>query len=277
MKIMEIRKNEKGQAVAPQTVSFNALAFGPIDHTEIRWLAGAGIMINSRGSTIMIDPVLEGFDMPLLVEVPILPPEVPHLDGILITHVDNDHMSIMTCQDVSAVCQTYHGPQYVASQMQKQKIAATGHDIGERFKIGNIDITLTPARHNWQNGSKKYNYRIWKEEDYCGYWIDCPDGTIWLPGDSKLLESHLYMPSPDVILFDFADNEWHITLEGAIRLANTYPQAQLLCIHWGSVDAADMTPFNGNPEDLYDRIINPQRIRVLAPGQPLSLRGNQSW
>lgn len=75
------------------------------------------------------------------------------------------------------------------------------------------------------------------------------------------------MPDSDVILFDFADNDWHITLDGAIKLANTYPNADLICIHWGSVDAPSMTPFNGNPEDLLDRVVNPERIQVLAPGE----------
>ncbi len=35
---------------------------------------------------------------------------------------------------------------------------------------------------------------------YCGYWLDTPDGTIWLLGDSQLLESHLHMKQPNVIL-----------------------------------------------------------------------------
>ena len=81
------------------------------------------------------------------------------------------------------------------------------------------------------------------------------------------------MPQPDVILFDFADNDWHITLKGAIQLANTYPHADLICIHWGSVDAPDMTPFNGNPQDLYQHVINPKRIYVLAPGEAYHLKG----
>ena len=117
---MKIRKNEKGQAVAPETVKFKHEAFQAIDHCEIRWLAGAGIMINSRGTNIMIDPVLEGFDMPLLVDMPILPKEIPSLDGILITHIDNDHMSISTCLDVSPVCKSYHAPHYVAGEMVKE-------------------------------------------------------------------------------------------------------------------------------------------------------------
>ena len=80
------------------------------------------------------------------------------------------------------------------------------------------------------------------------------------------------MPEPDVILFDFAYNDWHITLEGAIRLANTYPNSDLVCIHWGSVDAPEMTPFNGNPENLYQRVTHPERIQVLAPGEAFTLK-----
>ncbi len=51
--------------------------------------------------------------------------------------------------------------------------------------------------------------------------------------------------------------------------------ADLICIHWGCVDAPDMTPFNGNPEVLFDKIINPERIKVLAPGECYVLGENQ--
>ena len=156
--------------------------------------------------------------------------------------------------------------------MRAAGIPGTGHDIHEGFRVGDTRITLTPAKHNWQNGVPEFQCRVWKEEDYCGYWFDTPDGTIWLPGDSRLLPEHLSMPSPDVILFDFSDNDWHITLAGAIRLANAYPQAKLICIHWGTVDAPDMTPFNGNPDALYDAVANPQRILPLCPGEAFTLR-----
>lgn len=269
---MKIIKNEKGQALAQKTIKMNKDAFAQKDYTEITWLGCASIMINSRGTNIMIDPLLEGFNMDLLIDMPILPHEIPDLDALLITHIDNDHFSIPTCQDVLSVCHSYHAPHYVASQMNKEGIPGIGHDIHEQFLIHDVKVTLTPAKHNWQNGSKKYNYRFWKEEDYCGYWFDTADGTIWLPGDSQLLEEHLQMNEPDVILFDFADNEWHITLDGAIKLANQYPHADLICIHWGSVDAPSMTPFNGNPEDLFERVVHPERIRILAPGEPFVLK-----
>jgi hypothetical protein len=51
------------QARAPRTQPFGGEAFGPTDGTTLRWLGMAGFLINSRGTTIMVDPLLEGFDM----------------------------------------------------------------------------------------------------------------------------------------------------------------------------------------------------------------------
>lgn len=268
---MEIYKNEKNQAVAPESFMIEATAFKDNNETALYWLANAGALINAHGTCIMIDPLLDGFDMPLLAKIPIHSSQVPHLDGVLITHCDNDHFSWDTCRNLSRVTDMYHGPHYVKTLMDELGLESRGHDIGETFKVKDINVTLTPARHNWQNESTKYNFRFFEESDYCGYWIETDNKTIWLPGDSKLLESHLKMPEPDVILFDFSDNPWHITLEGAITLANTYPNSDLVCIHWGSVDAPNMSPFNGNPEDLLGRVVNPGRIKVLAPGEKFVL------
>lgn len=270
---MKIRINEKGQALAPQTHMMSCDNFKNNESIDIYWLGGGGAMINDYGTVIMIDPLLKGFDMPMLSESPILLCDVPNVDGILITHIDNDHFSRITCSELKNVCQSYHAPHYVAKVMKDElDINGIGHSINESFKINDMKITLTPVKHNWQNGSKKYNYREWKEEEYCGYYIVTKGKKIWMPGDSKLIDSQLNMISPDVILFDFADNEWHITLDGAIKLANTYPTSDLICIHWGCVDAPDMTPFNGNPELLINCIVNPERIKVLAPGERYTLK-----
>ena len=73
------------------------------------------------------------------------------------------------------------------------------------------------------------------------------------------------MPTPDLMLFDFSDSEWHIGLD------NAYPRTPLLLWHWGCVDAPDMDPFNGDPADLIARIQTPEWALVLAPGEPLEL------
>jgi hypothetical protein len=79
------------------------------------------------------------------------------------------------------------------------------------------------------------------------------------------------MPAADALLFDFSDSEWHFGLAGAAKMANAYPSTPLLLYHWGSVDAPDFAPFNGDPESLYDLVRNPERIHVIAPGEPFTL------
>lgn len=260
------------QAVAPKTIAISKEAFKSIDNTEIYWLSSAGIMINSHGTVIMIDPLLEGFDLPLLVDMPIMPKEVPNLDAVLITHCDNDHFSRITCKNLKKVCNEYHGPYYVSQLLKEEGLDGVGHDIYESFNIGNINIKLTPADHAWQNESSKYSkIRKFKFEDYCGFFIGTKEGTIWLPGDSRLLDEHLQMEEPDVIMLDFSDNSWHIGLDNAVKLANNYPNAQLILIHWGTVDAPNMNAFNGDPEILKKRVVNPERINILAAGEVFKL------
>ena len=87
------------QAQAPKTQPFGAEAFEASNWTVLRWLGMAGFLINSRGTTLMVDPLLGGFDMPVMIEFPIAAADVPRLDAVLITHSDNDHYSDPTCRE----------------------------------------------------------------------------------------------------------------------------------------------------------------------------------
>lgn len=260
------------QVRAPKTHKFDKTAFSPENGTVIRWLGNAGAMINCRGTNIMIDPVLSGFDMPLLIDMPILEEEVPSLDAILLTHCDNDHYSRVSCKKLSNKVNSFHAPHYVAELLKAELgINGIGHNIHQKFQIGNLSVTLTPADHAWQNESPKHHTRDFKMEDYCGYWLDTPDGSIWAVGDSRLMKEQLHMPVPDVILFDISDGTWHIGLYGVEKMAAAYPQTQLILWHWGSVDAPGWKEFNGDPEVVKQRIINPERAIVLAPGERYQL------
>ena len=110
--------DETYQAHAPETQRFGAEAFAPSDRTVLRWLGMAGFLVNSRGTTILIDPLLGGFDMPIMIEMPLVAAHVPHLDAVLVTHSDNDHYSVPTCRDLADVTDVFHSTRYVASLMQ---------------------------------------------------------------------------------------------------------------------------------------------------------------
>lgn len=255
---------KKKQAVAKTPVRMQKDAFEKKTGTEVRWLGNGGAFVNSNGTCMMIDPLLQGFDMPLLVEPPIQAEETPELDAVLITHCDNDHFSIATCKELHA--KSFHAPKYVAGLMQENGMDGTGHEIGETFEVGCTKVRLTPADHAWQN-EFHVGGREFKMEDFCGFWIETPDCTVWMPGDSRLMEEQLHYAHPDIILMDFSDSKWHITLDGAVKMAAAYPEAVLIPIHWGCVKT-DMPEFAGDPQVLRERIVNPERLKELAPGEP---------
>ena len=270
-----IRRSPKGQAMPRETVPLPPEAFAQTNDTRIYWLGNAGFLINSHGTTVMCDPLLVGFDMPVLVEPPILPGDVPVFDALIYTHIDNDHFARETLAGLKDRAGEIHATHYVGKVATEEEgcTGVTGHDIGESFTVGSMTFTLTPTWHNWQQHmtSDKYKVRSWERKEYCGYWINTPDGNVWLPSDSRPLPEFLEMPHMDAILFDFADNVWHIGFNGAVELANHYPDADLVLIHWGCVDAPDYTPFNGDPERLEAAVKNPERVHALALGEAFTL------
>ena len=211
--------------------------------------------------------------MPLLMEFPIKPKSVPKLDAVFATHSDNDHYSVATCKDMSPIVKSFHSTIYVDSLMKNDGLKSFGHYIGETFTLGNVSVKLTLADHAWQNNFPKPGQRYYSPGDACGFWFNTPDGTIWAPGDSKFMEEQLHMPTPDLILFDYSeDAAFHSGLDGAVKIANAYPNTPLILGHWGFVDAPDFIPFNGDPDHLKKLVKNPERIIVLAPGQPYVLK-----
>ena len=262
------------QAVAGPTRPFGDEAFEDDGGTTLRWLGMAGFLLTSRGTSLMIDPLLGGFDMPVLIDFPIAAAAVPRLDAVLVTHSDNDHFSRPTCRELAPVTTAFHSTRYVASEMTAEGLPAHGHGIDDAFEVGGVGVRLTPADHAWQNAFPEPGQRFFEEEDACGFWLETPDGTVWAPGDSRLIrEHHLTGPSPDVMLVDCSDSEWHFTFEGAIEMADAHPTSQLLLHHWGSVDSPDFAPFNGDPADVLRAVSHPERVHVLAPGEPFRLAG----
>ena len=91
--------NDKGQAQVMGTVRLTEKDFGNNHHVGVYWLGGGGAMINSYGTIIMIDPLLKGFDMPLLIDLAPVTKEVhaSHYVASLMKEecgVDNNILSV---------------------------------------------------------------------------------------------------------------------------------------------------------------------------------------
>lgn len=253
-------------------IKMDSKAFEKINDTEVYWLGGGGAMINSRGTVILIDPLLEGFDMKILTEAPLTCEDVGEVDAVLITHCDNDHFSKATLTKIKDRVKSVHTTNYVAELCREIGIEAVGHDIHDVFDINGIKVTLTPADHAWQNDSPKHSkVRHYEMEDFCGFRLETEDGVVWMPGDSRLMEEQLHQEHVDLMLMDISDSRWHIGLDGVDKLAAAYPDTYLLPIHWGCVDAPEWKEFNGDPEVVRSRIVNPDRLHVKAVGEAVKL------
>ncbi|MDR2751643.1 MAG: MBL fold metallo-hydrolase [Clostridiales bacterium] len=267
------------QCRAPDTIPMNADAFAPRDDTALYWLAGAGFLLNSRGKTILVDPVLTTrveqpnvceTGLPLLVDYPIDAKSIPMVDAVLYTHIDNDHLGPVTAGILMALDPLFVGTPLVCQTLMDRGVKRYhSGNAGDITTIGTCIVEITPADHPWQL-LDPWNYgRAFEPGDCCGFKITTPDGTFLFTGDTRLMKAHLDIAGIDVLALDVSRCRYHLGVDGAAVLANSLEDAILIPYHYGTFDCPDNVAHNGDPRDVLARVKNAAaRTRNLAPGQP---------
>ena len=205
----------------------------------------------------------------LMTAPPIMAPQVEHLQAVLYTHTDNDHLGPITAQHLMTTGAQFHGPARVIRELRRLGLPdgqGVSHTPGETFRIGNLEIALTPAFHPHQLFNHDFE-DYFKPEDCCGYRITTQDGVIWIPGDSLLMNEHLEMKDVDLLLIDFSNNASHFGLDFAIGLANVHENADLIMYHWATFYGPDHDWCNADPAQAIPRLRHPERLHILAPGE----------
>lgn len=275
---MKLGQFEKYQALAPATIPLPPNYFEAREETAVYWLSASGVLVNSHGFNIMIDPLLSIIsDDPAIGETgellmtapPIMATQVEHLDAVLYTHTDNDHLGPITAQALMHTGAPFHGTPYVINELSSLGLPegrGVSHLPGETFCLGNLEITLTPAFHPHQLFNTDFA-SYFKPEDCCGYKINTPDGVIWIPGDSLLMNEHLEMKDIALLFIDFSGNASHFGLDFAIGLANVHEHADLIMYHWATFYGPDHDWCNADPANAIPRLRHPERLHLLAPGE----------
>lgn len=271
---------------APTSVTIPLSAFDRRNDTAIYWLGSAGFLLNCRGTVILIDPVLTtqpGRDdisetgLKMSIPYPIKAAEVCKADIILYTHPDNDHLGPDTASTLAKLNPHFIGPHTVFRKLANLGInpyAIETCRTGDRIEIGvAITIEVTPADHPWQLQDPKRCGKPFRSGDCCGFILTTPDGRFFFPGDTRLMEEHLYIKDIDVLALDVSLCAYHLNHPGAIVLANSLPDALLIPIHYGTYDAPNKAAHCGDPADVFVHVTNAEkRARILAPGQPIILK-----
>lgn len=253
--------------------------FSRSDTTQVVWLGMAGVLVNAHGTILLIDPMLTAVekdgkqfcedDLELLVPLPIEAQNLPRVDLVLYTHADGDHLGRMTAASLAArlPCE-FLAPRRVESilrelQVDPQRIIPAREAM--TLKVGCVEIEVTPAVHDYEQEVP------FEREDCCGYLLKTPDGTIWHPGDTRLIEELYAVKGVDVFFFDIFAVESHLGSEGSAALAASCGAKVMVAYHYGTLKFPPTFP-EFEPAAAYPYIKDiPARYLILNPGEPLDL------
>ena len=250
------------------------------DRTVVTWLGMAGALINARGVVILIDPLITAVEKDgaqfsedghrLKVPLPIQADEVPRADLVCYTHADDDHLGRMTALTLArrTTCR-FLAPPPVAKILLEIGIGEGRVSIARDYQgvgLGLVDITVTPALHDYEQPVP------WVRGDCCGYLVKSPDGTVWHPGDTRLIDELLAIKDVDVLFFDVAAVEAHLGPEGSARLGASSAAKVMLAYHYGTFDMPPGSYGNCDPQAALPYLQGvPGRYLCLNPGELLWL------
>ncbi len=245
-----------------KTVTVKNSFFKDRKDTILTWLGMAGALINCRGTIIFIDPLISyGADDKtcetgdrLLVPLPVTADRVPRADVICYTHADSDHFAEKTAD----ILNSRLSPVFISPAPVFQKLRGLGIPDDRLIKIrdyasysfGSAEISVTPALHDWQKVDP------WKREDCCGYLVKTPDGSIWHPGDTRLIPELEKIKDVDILFFDVAAVDSHLGPEGSARIAVTSGAKAMIAYHYGTFDLPPGSYGGCDPDDSLPYVKN---------------------
>ena len=254
--------------------------FAQQEITTLTWLGMAGALINARGKILLIDPLISSVESDgqltseagyrLKAALPIQAKDIPRADLVLYTHADDDHFGRQTAKTLAERSQCrFLAPTPVRESLREIGISEerllTAVDFAS-ISLGSVDVVVTPALHDWQEVNP------WKRGDCCGFLIKSPDGTIWHPGDTRLIDELLTVKNVDVLFFDVAAVESHLGPAGSARLAASCGAKVLIAYHYGTFDLPPGTFASCDPEDALPYLQGiPAQFLKLQPGELLAL------
>jgi L-ascorbate metabolism protein UlaG (beta-lactamase superfamily) len=260
--------------------------FEPRHDTVFTWLGSAGVLVNARGTIVLIDPLITMIDRngELIAETghrlkfpfPIRASEIPRVDAVLYTHLDGDHFAKVTAETLEdRLKPRFLAPPPVQSKLQDMGISGDRllacRDY-ESIQIGEAEVVITPALHDWQEVNP------WKRGDCCGFLIKVPDGTIWHPGDTRLIDELMEIRGVDVLFFDVAQCRAHLGPEGSARLAQTCGARYLIAYHYGTFDVPPGGPFGSDPMSCLPLVKElSASYLLLNPGEPFELQQGKAY
>lgn len=269
--------------VAPATEPMGETDFESCENTRLYWLGGGGFMVNSRGTILLIDPILETRSKEPLIDAsghkmlqpfPMETRDVKRCDLLLFTHDDGDHANPETVNILADKNTKMLGTARVFETLVKNGMKPDYYTVchaREKYQVNDIEIEILPGDHPWQliDGG-----RCFYPEDCVGFIVKTKDGTIVFTGDTRLLKEHIGIPDVVVLPLDVSKCVFHLGRPAAALLANKYPDAYIVPYHYGMFDYPECPAQEGGDPWLVLKNVNNSEKRglIVGPGHPVVIK-----
>jgi L-ascorbate 6-phosphate lactonase len=237
------------------------------------WTGHNGWLIKS--DTLLIGTDLATEDEGRLYQSPITAAELaPLLDLAFITHKHGDHFNRKTARILAegGKC-IFVMPANCVEDARGLGIPETRIQVAiprQPQELKGLKISPLRAIH----GNRKSAVYLDANLEDCGYLIQLANKTFLQPGDSVLLEDHLFLKHVDVLFF--SPTEHNMLVDPSVILINELEPEYILPQHR---DTYRVTPENrfwasGYPNEVKQRLSKPlqERFHILKQGEKLAIK-----
>ena len=240
------------------------------------WWAGHNSWIIKSGNLLVAtDLYLE--DNMRLAPAPLTAEEIaPELDISFVTHAHGDHFNEHTSRVLreKSAC-IFVMPESclpVARRLQIPDSRIVVAKPRESFEVMGIRVDALRAIHGNANFAIYYDANL---QD-CGYTFKMGGKTFLQPGDSYLLEDHLFLKNIDVLFF--SPTEHNMYIDRSVILINTLNPAYIFPQHHSTIAYDERNNYRfwakGYPEEVKLRLSQAlkDRYHILKPGDRREIR-----
>lgn len=242
------------------------------DSTRLWWLGHNCWLIRSGDLLVGFDLVLQ--DSYRIKPLPLSAEELgPHLDVMFITHGHDDHFNRHTVRILieNSSC-LFVMPASCHSIAQELGIPEARIHVArprQPFELPGIAVKPLRAIHGNANFTIYYDANL----DDCGYHFLMGGISFLQPGDSHLLEDHLFLEHVDVLFF--SPTEHNMYIDQSLILINRLEPGYIFPQHHGTMAYGERDRFwaKGYPSEVKIRLSQAlqQRYHIMEIGEMKTL------
>lgn len=240
--------------------------------TAVWWAGHNSWIIKSGDFVVSTDLYLENSER--IAPAPITPEEIAGVLNIsFVTHGHGDHFNEYTTRILleKSTC-LFVMPESCLATARKLKIPENRIVVAkprEPFELKGIKVNPLRAIHGNANFAIYFDANL---QD-CGYVLTIGGKTFLQPGDSYLLEDHLFLKKVNVLFF--SPTEHNMYIDRSVILINTLDPDYVFPQHHSTIAYDDSNRFwaKGYPDEV--RILLSQRLKdkyhIFKPGEKMTI------